>query len=591
MRVASRGIGFLSNVEFTGMLTAMLFSGLYRYDEHYEPVPDLADGPCDIGDGGLSIRCRIRSATFHDGSPVTASDVALGFELLRRPTCQFWTFDCRVTKLVGVEIEDDRTIAFRLSEPDPEFMTVRLPTVLVQPRIQVEASFERLRAAAGDTDPDGLDRTTSGLAEALDAEDADCAAVVDGPERVAIEAGYKPWSRDEFNSGTGGSFDPCEYGWFIHDRLRDLETTLRSDGLDAMAAAFPLLDINRAPIGTGPFRFESLDPGVEMRLLANEAYHHGRPAIDAVDVVPSWDDDRLIEAARDGALDLWLGQDWWDPDRDVVDAVRRVPAVKVMATPTFGYDALMLNVRSGRLLSDVRLREALEVCFDKAATVDAATRGQGMPIDSYVPTGSWAYQADLEVRRRDVDAGRALIESAGFSLGDDGIFRTGDRRFSFEVLVREPWESDRRKFLELMALQVRDCGIELIPTTVAFDEIVEIVDPARPTPPDVDAVFGGFFVTYDPDDPMWRTGNNWVGYSSAEVDSLLDEGRSTTDLAERARIYKRLQTVLAEDRPFIFAYTLSAHVIVSRAVGQRDGELDLTTPRWWWRLEDLTLTR
>ena len=122
LRIAVRTLGFLSNVEFDGIVTAMLFSGLYRYDEHFEPVPDLADGPCEISDGGLAIRCRIRDATFHDGSPVTASDVALGFEVLRRPTCQFWTFDCRSTKLASVEIEDARTIAFRLSEPDPSFV-------------------------------------------------------------------------------------------------------------------------------------------------------------------------------------------------------------------------------------------------------------------------------------------------------------------------------------------------------------------------------------------------------------------------------------------------------------------------------------
>ena len=28
-----------------------------------------------------------------------------------------------------------------------------------------------------------------------------------------------------------------------------------------------------------------------------------------------------------------------------------------------------------------------------------------------------------------------------------------------------------------MALQVRDCGIELIPKTVAFDEILKVIEP------------------------------------------------------------------------------------------------------------------
>ena len=120
-------------------------------------------------------------------------------------------------------------------------------------------------------------------------------------------------------------------------------------------------------------------------------------------------------SVRDERLDLWLGADWSDPSREVVDAVRREPAIQVLDTPVFGYDAIQLNVHPGRLFADRRLRQALELCIDKAATVDAATSGAARPVDSYIPTGSWAYQGEFSAGRRDVDAGRALIESAGWT--------------------------------------------------------------------------------------------------------------------------------------------------------------------------------
>ena len=57
----------------------------------------------------------------------------------------------------------------------------------------------------------------------------------------------------------------------------------------------------------------------------------------------------------------------------------------------------------------------------------------------------------------------------------------------------------------------------------------------------------------------------WIGSSPKAV-------RAPTS-PERARIYKRLQTVLADEHPFIFAYTLMQRVIVSRAMSSEPTQI------------------
>ena len=60
----------------------------------------------------------------------------------------------------------------------------------------------------------------------------------------------------------------------------------------------------------------------------------------------------------------------------------------------------------------------------------------------------------------------------------------------------------------------------------------------------------------DPDPyPQWHSsqigggGQNYVGWSNAEVDALLDEARQKTDLAERRALYQQFQAIYAEELP------------------------------------------
>ena len=136
-----------------------------------------------------------------------------------------------------------------------------------------------------------------------------------------------------------------------------------------------------------------------------------------------------------------------------------------------------------------------------------------------------------------------------------------------------------------MALQVRDCGSSLIPKTVAFDEILKVIepDPSEATTVEVDAVLSGFNVTYDPDEPMWQTGNDWMGFANADVDRLLTEGRSSTDLAGTSADLQAVADSARRRASVHLRLHPDQRVIVSRAIVSTDADLDLTAPRWWWR--------
>ncbi|MGH2508174.1 MAG: ABC transporter substrate-binding protein, partial [Ktedonobacteraceae bacterium] len=61
----------------------------------------------------------------------------------------------------------------------------------------------------------------------------------------------------------------------------------------------------------------------------------------------------------------------------------------------------------------------------------------------------------------------------------------------------------------------------------------------------------------DPDNDMYllfksNGGFNYTKYSNPQVDTLLDEGRTTTDQAKRIPLYQQAEQIIVNDSPFIF---------------------------------------
>ena len=110
----------------------------------------------------------------------------------------------------------------------------------------------------------------------------------------------------------------------------------------------------------------------------------------------------------------------------------------------------------------------MEICIDKDETVAAATGGHGVAIYSPISPAMWAYEPDLAHPTRDVRKARELIEASGWTLGDHGIYRKGDRRLSTTVgPCRRTIRARVVPFVELLAFQVEDCGIEITPVPMS----------------------------------------------------------------------------------------------------------------------------
>jgi len=118
--------------------------------------------------------------------------------------------------------------------------------------------------------------------------------------------------------------------------------------------------------------------------------------------------------------------------------------------------------------SDVRVRQAVTMCFDRQAVVDTVMFGQSVVLDTYLPPQHPLFNANVKTYPFDTEAGSALLEEAGWVMGDDGVrVYQGDNaqipagtRLSFNYWTTNA--TQRQQATQIMAQTAADCGIEVL---------------------------------------------------------------------------------------------------------------------------------
>lgn len=102
-------------------LSALLFSGLIRFDAFGRPTPDLANWLVSEDERTYTFILK-PSATWHDGQPLTAQDVAFTISLIQSPSFPGQGDLSALWRTVSVAVTGTQTIAFTLPEPFAPFL-------------------------------------------------------------------------------------------------------------------------------------------------------------------------------------------------------------------------------------------------------------------------------------------------------------------------------------------------------------------------------------------------------------------------------------------------------------------------------------
>ncbi len=600
----------------TAEAAQFLYDAIYTYDATLTPVPNLASELAEVTEGGKVWTVKLKPGVkFHDGTEMTAADVIQTYQIAQSTNCRYNPSICLSSVLEKVEAIDDNTVKFTLITPNATWATVYMPAILIENKKAVDASYDRYLAEAQQATQAeiqaALDKiaaeeaTPTGPAGEDGAATANYEQFVAELEALLTKAGQELADKAVY-TGEDGTVDFAGYVTDLSSRLKAVLATYGAERTDALAAAYPYLDIQTNPVGlgTGPFKFVEFKSGESLSYEAFADYHRGAPQIKNFNIPIIKDDIAGGQALAAGQID-WK----YSLEGPTYLQIKDNPNLQFIEYPDFGFFSLYFNQRpdSGSPWADVKVRQATNYCFDKAATTDAATDGQGVAIYSEIPPASWAFPTEgLEQYAFDPEKGKALLEEAGWTQGSDGIREKDGAKLSTVAAVRAERPA-RSKWMQLFSDQIKEnCGIDIQYKEVDFAAILNMLDnyphvnAADPTGgKPFAAYFGGFSTSLDPDPFSLYHGSqcttpeqpqlyNYICYSNPEVDKLIDAGLLTFDQAERAKIYQEYAVLQSKDLPVIYAWADIAREGLSGTVGSTAGPLVTDSPTWFWETEKLT---
>ncbi len=251
---------------------------------------------------------------------------------------------------------------------------------------------------------------------------------------------------------------------------------------------------SRMPVGWGAYVIEEWVPGNNIRMRKNENYfraNEGLPLFDTVvfrmvgenpnaniakilsgecDIV-----DRTSQLAGQSELLLELqtiGQ--VDPEFVTEPIFEHVDFGILPSCSQDGSWSQCLREGRPNFFGDVRVRQAIAMCIDRQAIVDTVLFGQSVVLDTYVPPDHPLFNPDVVRFPYDPQAAAALLDEAGWLMGEDGVrLYTGEdttilpnTRLSF----RYSTTSSRQQVAQQISLTLAQCGIDARPDYLPVGE-------------------------------------------------------------------------------------------------------------------------
>jgi peptide/nickel transport system substrate-binding protein len=345
----------------------------------------------------------------------------------------------------------------------------------------------------------------------------------------------------------------------------------------------------RSLVGSGRFRFVKWEPKVRIELIADTAHYRGRAKLDRFVLTPQADPGATMTQVLTGQIDFM--------ESFPIDQIPKLDSSKVvrpMPFANFGYVYLAMNPHAKKnvkaphpILSDIRVRRAFAVGIDRDAMLRNVFGTSGKL--SRGPFSMAMQGADSTVRlpSYDTTAAKALLDSAGWKPGPDGIRVKNGARLQLN-LISPSASLFRRRYGVLIQEQLRRLGVQLdleFPDGPTFN--------ARAQAGDFDTQLAGF--NSDPSvsgvKQNWSStsippnGLNFAFYANKTVDMLLDSAVTYMDPVKARSAAKRAFQTIVDDAPAVFLYD----IVLIHAVNQRINTAPTRPDGWFQGLADWSI--
>jgi dipeptide transport system substrate-binding protein len=329
---------------------------------------------------------------------------------------------------------------------------------------------------------------------------------------------------------------------FLTDIAMAFASIYSAEYADQLLKANKTDELNSKPIGTGPFVFQRYAKDAQVRFKANPDYFRGKPPADALILAIATDSNVRLQKLKANECQIALY-----PKPDDIPGIKKDPSLKIDELQAMTTAYVAMNT-SHKYMSDVRVRKAIDIAFDKQAYVSAlfGPGNASVAVNPYPPT-LLGYNNALKNPAHDLDKARALLKEAG--VPDGTVFTLYTRNGG------GPTNPNPVMGAQMMQADLAKVGIKLDIRVMEWGEMLKRAKSGEP-----DMVSAGWagdngdpdnFLTPNLSCEAAKNGENYARWCNQKFQTLIDQAREKTDPAERAALYEQAQVIFNQDQPWI----------------------------------------
>lgn len=305
------------------------------------------------------------------------------------------------------------------------------------------------------------------------------------------------------------------------------------------------------PIGTGPYKVVSIDPGKHFVLKRNDDYFaiaKQKAKIETIDIRTIPDTNTQIAELLNGGLDMV-----WQLPSDQVQKIQSLSTFQVMNAPTmrFGYITLDAAGRTGadNPMTKLKVRQALNYAIDRKGIVETVMGGAAEVINSACAPVQFGCYTQVTNYPYDPAKARQLLKEAGYANGFEVDFYAYRDRPLAEAMIgmlADVGIKCNLHYMQYAALREKRFkdGTPMSFQTWGSNSLA-----------DVSASTSYFFTFSAENDTRDR-----------ELADMLKKADTTTDSAARKTLYAKALTTIADKAYFVPLWAYSTNYVMARDV-------------------------
>ncbi|MCC8934063.1 ABC transporter substrate-binding protein [Rhizobium sp. 'Codium 1'] len=316
-------------------------------------------------------------------------------------------------------------------------------------------------------------------------------------------------------------------------------------------------DYGRNPSGTGAFKFVEWQSSQRVVIERNPDYWDGAASLEAVVFRPITDANTRVAEMMAGGIDVMVEV---PPDNLATFKQDAGFAVAEQAGPHVWFG--ILNTRSGPF-ADKRVRQAANYAVNKETLVNDVLQGTATVAAGPIPPAFNWVEGAVDAYAYDPEKAKALLAEAGVE----------NPQLTFYVTEGGSGMLDPITMGAAIQADLQAVGFSVKIETYEWNTFLGRVNEGLEGKADMAEMA---WMTNDPDTLPYlalrsdampdKGGFNSGYYSNPEVDELLEKARTSTDQAERGKLYGQVQQIVHDDAPWLFVANWKQNAVTTAAV-------------------------